>query len=279
MNVQVGRSSAPLTTYFSLVVDDPIVQLVAQAQLAYARRALAGTPYAKLPLLSAASPFKTGPRGGGYADIPAGPLSLRHAAEIYVYPNQLQAVLLTGAQLREWLEMTTLVFHRIDPAGAPEQNLINDAMPGYFLDTLDGVTYRIDVTQPARYARGGRLVAPDARRIVDLRFEGQPVDDTARFVVVTNSYRAGGGDMFPGLDGKNIVLSAPDDNREALVQYLKSMPQVDPMADGNWRILPVPGIKLRFTSGVGGIAHLSRYPQIKLIKDNGDGFAVYELQP
>ena len=279
MNTQVGRSAAPLTTYFSLVQDDAIVQLVSQAQLAYARRALAGTPYAGLPLLSAAAPFKTGPRGGGYADIAAGPLSLRHAAEIYPYPNQLQVVEMTGAQLREWLEMAALVFQRIDPAGPPEQNLINDAVPGYFLDTLDGLSYRIDVTQPARYARGGRLVAPEARRIVDLRFDGKPVDDTARFAVVTNSYRAGGGDMFPGLDGKNIVLRAPDDNREAVVQYLKSVPRLEPSADGNWRILPVPGVKLRFTSGSAGIAHLAAYPQVRLVKDNGDGFAVYELQP
>jgi 2',3'-cyclic-nucleotide 2'-phosphodiesterase/3'-nucleotidase len=279
MRAPLGESRAPIHTYFSLVGDDPSVQLIAQSQLAYARRALASTPYAGLPLLSAASPFKTGPRGGGYVDIPAGTLSLRNAAEIYVYPNSLQVVRVTGAQVREWLEMAALVYHRIDPKGPAEQNLINTAVPGYFLDTLDGVSYRIDVTQPPRYLRGGKLANPDAHRIADLRYEGRPIDEQAQFVVVTNSHRAGGGDAFPGLDGNNIVLRAPDENREALVQYIKSARAVDPAADDNWRLQPVPGVKLRFVSGSGGIAHLARHPQVRLVQDNGDGSALYELAP
>jgi 2',3'-cyclic-nucleotide 2'-phosphodiesterase/3'-nucleotidase len=279
MRAPLGESRSPIHTYFSLVGDDPSVQLIAQAQLAYARRALANTVYAKLPLLSAASPFKTGPRGGGYVDIPAGTLSLRNAAEIYVYPNALQAVEVTGAQVREWLEMSALVYNRIDPQGPPEQNLINTAVPGYFLDTLDGVSYRIDVSQPARYQRGGKLVKPDAHRIVDLRYQGRPIDEQAHFVVVTNSHRASGGDSFPGLDGNNIVLRAPDENREALVQFIKAAGVVNPAADDNWRLEAVPGVKLRFVSGSGGIAHLAQQPHIKLVQDNGDGSALYELAP
>jgi 2',3'-cyclic-nucleotide 2'-phosphodiesterase/3'-nucleotidase len=159
------------------------------------------------------------------------------------------------------------------------QDLLDNAIPSYNFDTLDGVTYRIDVTQPARYERSGKLVAPNARRIVDLRYEGKPIDETARLVVVTNNYRASGGGNFPGLDGSNIVLNAPDENREALMQYLSTAKTVDPTADGNWRVLPVHGVKLQFSSGTGGIAHLARYPNIALIKDNGDGTALFELKP
>ena len=158
-------------------------------------------------------------------------------------------------------------------------NLINEAFPTYNFDTIDGVAYRIDLTQPARYERSGKLVAPQARRIVDLRYQGQPIDDNARFIVVTNNYRASGGGSFPGLDGTNIVMDAPEENREALVQYFREVKRFDPSADGNWRIQPVPGIKLRFTSGAGGIAHLARHPAVRLVKDNGDGSALYELAP
>ena len=141
------------------------------------------------------------------------------------------------------------------------------------------MSYRIDLTQPARYDRNGKLVAPDAHRIQDLRHNGQPVDAAAMFAVVTNNYRASGGGGFPGLDGSNIILNAPDENREALVQYLQASGRVDPAADGNWSLQPVPGVQLRFTSGAGGMAHLARYPQIRLVKDNGDGTALYELAP
>ena len=281
MRSPVATTAVAIHSYFAQVADDPSVQIVAQAQLAYARNALAGTAHAALPLLSAAAPFKTGGRGGinNYTDIAAGPLAVRNVADLYIYPNTVKVVKLSGAQVREWLEMAAGAFNRIDPQGAPEQNLVNASFPSFNFDTLDGVTYRIDVTQPARYDRGGKLVAADARRIVELRFGGQPVDDNAAFAVVTNNHRASGGGGFPGLDGSNIILDAPDQNRQVLLQYMRAAKQVDPAADNNWALLPVPGIKLRFDSGAGGIPHLARYPQITLVKDNGDGSALYELKP
>ena len=281
VRAEVAQTTAPIHSYFAQVADDPSVQLVALAQLAYGRRALAATPHAELPVLSAAAPFKTGGRGGAnnYTDIPAGPLAVRNVADLYVYPNTVSVVRLTGAQVREWLEMSAVAFNRIDPQGAPAQQLVDASFPSYNFDTLDGVSYNIDVTQPARYNRGGKLVAPDARRIVDLRFKGQPIDDKAWFAVVTNNYRASGGGDFPGLDGSNVILQAPDENREALLQYLQANPRVTPTADGNWRILPVPGVKLRFVSSAAAVKHLARYPQILLVAERGDGLAEFELAP
>lgn len=281
VRAEVAQTTAPITSYFAQVQDDPSVQVVSQAQLAYARRVLQGTEFEALPLLSAAAPFKAGGRQGWtyYTDIPAGPVAVRNVADLYIYPNTVQAVRVTGAQVREWLEMSAGAFRRIDPAGAPEQMLINESFPTFNFDTIDGVSYEIDVTQPARYDRSGQLVAADARRIVNLRHGGQPIDEAQRFIVVTNNYRAGGGGNFPGLDGRNVVVRAPDENREALVQYFARVKRFDPSADGNWRIRPVPGVKLRFVSGAGGIAHLARHPGVRLVRENGDGSALYELAP
>ncbi|MBC7941868.1 MAG: bifunctional 2',3'-cyclic-nucleotide 2'-phosphodiesterase/3'-nucleotidase [Chitinophagaceae bacterium] len=281
LSAEVARSTAPIHSYFAQVADDPSVQLVSLAQLAYARKALKGTEFETLPLLSAAAPFKTGGRvgTGSYTDIPAGPIVLRNVSDLYIYPNTVTVVRLTGAQVREWLEMAATAFNRIDPAGAAEQNLVNTTFPSFNFDTLDGVSYRFDVTQPARYDRGGKLVAADARRVVDLRWDGKPIDDRAQFAVVTNNYRASGGGNFPGLDGSQVVLTAPDENRAALVQYLREQTAVNPTADGNWRVLPVPGVKLRFQSGKGGVAHLARYPDVRLVSENSDGSALYELMP
>jgi 2',3'-cyclic-nucleotide 2'-phosphodiesterase/3'-nucleotidase len=281
MGAEVARTTAPITSYFAQVADDPSVQVVSQAQLAYARKALKGTPHEGLPLLSAAAPFKAGGRMGWgyYTDLPTGPVALRHIASLYIYPNTVKAVKVSGAMVREWLEMSAGQFNRIDPNGAPAQDLINEAFRTYNFDMIDGVTYTIDVTRPARYNADGKLVAPQSRRIVDLRHAGQPVDDTASFIVVTNNYRASGGGSFPGLDGTQIVLDAPDENRQALAQYLAAAGTFDPSADGNWRLARVPGVKLRFTSGQGGVAHLARYPSVRLVKDNGDGSALFEIEP
>ena len=276
---EVARTTAPIHSYFAQVADDPSVQLVSQAQLAYGRRVLQGTEFEGLPLLSAAAPFKTGGRQGmGYfTDIPPGPLAVRNVADLYIYPNTVHIVRLTGAQVREWLEMSAGAFNRIDPQGPAEQNLINPAFPSFNFDTLDGLSYAVDLRQPARYDRNGKLVAPEARRIVDLRLQGRPLDEAMRFAVVTNNYRASGGGDFPGLDGKNTIVEAPDENRQVLIEYLRAQGTVNPTADANWRVLPVPGIKLRFTSSNKGIAHLAQQPRVKLVRDNGDGSALYEL--
>ena len=277
----VAHTKSAIHSYFAQVADDPSVRVVSQAQRAYARRAMAGTPDAKLPLLSAAAPFKSGGRQGwtAYTDIPAGPIAVRNVADLYVYPNLVKVVKLDGAQVREWLEFSAQAFNRIDPAGPPEQMLLNRDFPSYNFDSLDGLTYRIDLTQASRYERNGRLVAPGARRIADLRHEGRPVTDDMVFAVVTNNYRAFGGGAFPGLDGSNIIFDSVDQTRQAVADYLKAAGTLEPAADGHWKLMPVPGIKLRFLSGTGGLAHLGAYPQIKLIKDNGDGSALFELNP
>ena len=68
-----------------------------------------------------------------------------------------------------------------------------------------------------------------------------------------------------------IVMQA---TRGALVHL-----QVNPSADGNWRIAPVPGVRLTFLSASTAQRYLAGHPQVRLIKDNGDGSSLYELVP
>ena len=284
---RVAFSSAPIYSYFALVGDDPSVQIVSNAQRAYVQRAMQGTDYEKYPVLSAAAPFKTGGRQGWdyYTDIPAGPLAIKNVADLYVYPNTLKAMLLTGAEVREWIEMSAGQFNQIDPKGAAQQSVLNDTFRSYNFDTLDGVTYEFDVTQPARYDNNGKLVAPDAHRVRNLSYQGSPVLPDARFIVATNNYRAFGGGNFPGLNASKVVLEAPEENRQVLIEYLRmsdmlsSNKQVNPSADGNWRIAPVPGVRLTFLSASSAQRYLPGQPNIRLIKDNSDGSALYELVP
>jgi 2',3'-cyclic-nucleotide 2'-phosphodiesterase/3'-nucleotidase len=284
---KVAVSSAPIYSYFAQVGDDPSVQLVANAQIAYVKRAMQGTDYEKYPVLSAAAPFKTGGRQGWdyYTDIPAGPLAIKNVADLYVYPNTLKAMLLTGAEVQEWIEMSAGQFNQIDPKGAPLQSVLNDSFRSFNFDTLDGLDYEIDVTQPARYDSNGKLLAPDAHRVKNLRYQGQPVQPDAKFVVATNNYRAYGGGNFPGLNASKVVLEAPDENRQVLIEYLRMMDtlsankQVNPTADNNWRITPVPGVRMGFSSASAAQRYLANHPRVKLVKDNGDGSALYELVP
>ncbi|ADO42280.1 bifunctional 2',3'-cyclic-nucleotide 2'-phosphodiesterase/3'-nucleotidase [Ketogulonicigenium vulgare] len=246
----VGQTSAPLYSYFALVADDPSVQIVSQAQLWYVADLLRGTEYEGLPLLSAAAPFKAGGRGGPdyYTDVPAGDIAIRNVADLYLYPNTVQAVLITGAQLKGWLERSAGMFNQITP-GASDALLLNPDFPSYNFDVIDGVTYQIDLSQPAMFDRDGAVVSADTNRIVNLQWNGAPVDPAQQFVVASNNYRASGGGSFPGADGSTIILVAPDTNRDALVRYIVDQGTINPSADGNWRFAPMEGTTVIFETG------------------------------
>ena len=243
MGEAVGTTTAPIDSFFALVRDDPSIQIVTDAQAWYAEKVLQGTEYDGLPILSAGAPFKAGGRGGpdNYTNLAAGDIAIRNVADLYIYPNTLRVVKLTGAQVREWLERSAGQFDTVDPASSEPQALVNENFPSYNFDVIDGVTYRIDVTEPSRYDGDGELANPDAHRIVDLAFDGAPIDPDAEFAVVTNNYRAGGGGDFPGLDGSTIIVEAPQTNRQVLVDYILDNGRIDPAADGNWGFAPIDG--------------------------------------
>ena len=283
VRAQVAHSEIPLSSYFPQVSDDASVRLVAQAQRAYIARAVQGTSLARLPILSAAAPFKSGGRQGwrNYTDIPAGPLAIKDVANLYVFPNTIKALKLTGKAVREWLEMSAGQFRRIDPAGPSAQDLLDPAFPSFNFDMIEGLSYEIDVTAAPRYSPDGRLLAPQSARIVALNFQGQALRDDDEFLVVTNNYRASGGGNFPGLAGAHAavaVVDAPDETREALRQYLADLGQLKTVGAAQWRVRPVPGIRLRFISGAGGIERLPFAPAVSLVRELGDGSALYELR-
>ena len=281
VRTSVGELSSPIASYFALVRDDPSVQIVTDAQRRYVERLIQGTEYEQLPVLSASAPFKTGGRGGGeyFTVIPAGEIALKHVADLYIYPNTVRAVLLNGDEVREWLEMSAGLFNRIDPQAETEQPLINPRFSSFNFDVIDGVTYRIDVSQPPRYDRDGSLINEDSRRIVDLKYRGRAVAGDQSFVVATNNYRAGGGGDFPGLDGSNVIVEAPDSNRDVLATYILDRQVIDPAADGNWSFVSLEGDPLvTFRSSLNGAAALDDDGPIELMDIDENGAGRYRLR-
>ncbi|MDG4870705.1 5'-nucleotidase C-terminal domain-containing protein, partial [Guyparkeria sp. 1SP6A2] len=80
-----------------------------------------------LPVLSAAAPFKVGGRKddpNGFTEVEAGQLTFRNAADLYLYPNTLVALKMTGKEVKEWLECSAGQFNQIDPHSTEPQSLI-----------------------------------------------------------------------------------------------------------------------------------------------------------
>ncbi|KKM26125.1 hypothetical protein LCGC14_1587960, partial [marine sediment metagenome] len=276
----VGRTDAPLHSYFALVADDPSVQIVSQAQQWYIRQMLKGTAHEGLPILSAAAPFKAGGRGGPeyYTDVPAGDVAIKNVADLYLYPNTVRAVKVTGAQLRDWLERSAGIFNQIAPDAA-DALLLNPDFPSYNFDVIDGVSYQIDLSQPSKFDAKGVLVAPDAQRIVNLTHDGAPVSDTDEFIIATNNYRASGGGDFPGAKGDTIIFEGPDTNRDVIVRYIVEQGTVSPKADSNWRFAPQEGASVLFDTGPGGASYADTVPGVTIAPagEGPDGFARFRI--
>ena len=244
---QVGTTTAPITSYFALVKDDPSVQIVNNAQIWYAKKELAGTPEGNLPILSAAAPFKAGTRGDAtaYTDIPAGPIAIKNVADLYLYDNVTAILKVTGAQLKEWLEMSAGQFNTIDPTKKEAQQLINPSYRTYNFDVIDGVTYEYDVTQPNKYDREGKLIHPDASRVRNLKYQGKDVALDQEFIVVTNNYRANG--KFPGVRDASLNRLLGLENRQVIINYILDVKNINPSADKNWHFTDsIKGLDVRF---------------------------------
>lgn len=276
----VGKTSAPLYSYFSLVADDPSVQIVSQAQTWYIKQMLADTEFKDLPVLSAAAPFKAGGRGGAdyYTDVPAGDVAIKNVADLYLYPNTVQAVVINGAQVKNWLEMSAGMFNEVKE-GSKDAPLLNNDFPSYNFDVIDGVTYQIDLSQPRKYDNDGKAVNEASNRIQNLQFDGKPIDPTQKFVVVTNNYRAGGGGHFPDIAADKVVFQAPDTNRDVIVRFIHDQGTINPSADGNWTFKPLPGTTAVFESGPKAKQFIADVKGAKIEEagDAAEGFAKFRL--
>lgn len=288
----IGKSSDNMYSFLSLVQDDPTVQVVNMAQKAYVEHYIQGDPdLAKLPVLSAAAPFKAGGRKNdpaSYVEVEKGQLPFRNAADLYLYPNTLVVVKASGKEVKEWLECSAGQFNQIDPTSSKPQSLINwDGFRTYNFDVIDGVTYQIDVSQPARYDGECQTVNPKAERVKDLKFNGKPIDPNATFLVATNNYRAYGG-KFAGTGDGHIAFASPDENRSVLASWIsaesKRAGAIHPAADNNWRLAPIASkaaLDIRFETSpskkaAAFIKQKAQYP-MKQVATDDLGFAIYQV--
>ncbi|MEY9489271.1 2',3'-cyclic-nucleotide 2'-phosphodiesterase/3'-nucleotidase [Streptomyces calvus] len=222
VNQVVGTATETLTTTEARYKDAPIIDLIAKVQEDVVKAALAGTEYASLPVLSQASPFSRTAR------IPAGEVTIRDLSSLYVYDNTLVAKLMTGAQVRAYLEYSAEYFVQT-AAGAPVDvaKLTNAGnRPDYNYDYVSGLAYDIDIARPA------------GSRIQNLTFGGAPLDDAQRFVFAVNNYRANGGGAFPHVASAKELWAESTEIRTRIAEWVTAKGVLDPkdFASADWRL-------------------------------------------
>ncbi|HAS6344010.1 TPA: 2',3'-cyclic-nucleotide 2'-phosphodiesterase [Vibrio vulnificus] len=292
VNQPIGKVNDVMYSFLALVQDDPTVQIVNLAQKDYVERFIQGDPdLAGLPVLSAAAPFKAGGRKNdpaNFTEVESGQLTFRNAADLYLYPNTLVAMKVTGHEVKEWLECSAGQFKQIDVSSTAPQSLIDwDGFRTYNFDVIDGVNYQIDVTKPAKYDGDCKVINADSERVIGLTYQGKPIDVKQTFIIATNNYRAYS-NKFPGTGSEFVAFDSPDENRTVVANYISRVSQekgeVTPSADNNWTFAPIKSDKaldIRFETSPSDkaaqfIKEKGIYP-MKQIATDDVGFAVYQL--
>ncbi|MFH9398225.1 bifunctional metallophosphatase/5'-nucleotidase [Streptomyces sp. NPDC017638] len=223
VNQVVGRATATLTTVEARYKDAPIIDLITKVQEDVVKAALAGTEYASLPVIAQASPFSR------TSQIPAGDVTIRDLSSLYVYDNTLVAKLLTGAQVRAYLEYSAEYYVQTAPGAVVDVEKLTNAggRPDYNYDYVSGLSYDIDIAQPA------------GSRIRNLTFQGAPLDDDRQFVLAVNNYRANGGGAFPHVATAKELWAESTEIRTRIAEWVTAKGVLDPkdFASADWRLV------------------------------------------
>ncbi|WP_019067666.1 bifunctional metallophosphatase/5'-nucleotidase [Streptomyces hokutonensis] len=222
VNQVVGTATATLTTVDARYKDAPIIDLITKVQEDVVKAALAGTAYASLPVIAQASPFSR------TSEIPAGEVTIRDLSGLYVYDNTLVAKLLTGAQVRAYLEYSAQYFVQTaaDAVVDPEKLTNANGRPDYNYDYVSGFSYEIDIAQAA------------GSRIRNLTYNGAALDDAQQFVLAVNNYRANGGGAFPHVASATEVWSESTEIRTRIAEWVTAKGVLDPaeFASVDWKL-------------------------------------------
>ncbi len=221
VNTAVGTCTADLSAAESCWKDVPIMDFIHEVQMETVKAGLS-TADAALPLISVAAPFSR------TADIPAGAVTIKDIAGLYIYDNTLYGKKLTGAQLRDYLEYAAKYYHQVPAGTAVDTATLTNANSfwDYMYDTAAGVDYEIDIA------------AAEGSRIKNLTYDGAAVADDQVFVVAVNNYRANGGSGYPHIASAAIAYSSTNEIRQLMIDYVTARGTLNPadFAVTNWRL-------------------------------------------
>ncbi|MER7073896.1 5'-nucleotidase C-terminal domain-containing protein [Terrabacter sp. NPDC000476] len=227
VNGVIGTSTQAMSAATSRYEDTPAIDFINYVQADAVKKGLVGTAEADLPVLSIAAPFNA------LASIPEGEVTIRDVAGLYIYDNTLLGIVLTGAQVKDYLEKSAGYYQQVTGTGPFAASAITNAngTPDYNYDIMGGLdadlTYDVDIAEPV------------GSRIVGLAYDGAPVAADARFVVAINNYRQSGGGNFPGVVTAPVVYNRQIEIRQLLIDWATANQVIDPalFSSLDWKLV------------------------------------------
>lgn len=223
VNQVIGTSTAPLNTATGCWEDVAAIDAINFVQAHTIKGELAGTPNAGLPVLSIAAAFSRS------VDVPAGPLTVRDVAGLYIFDNTLLSIRVTGAQVKDYLEWSAQYYKTVTTTTVAAADLTNavtalapNGTPDYNYDVVFGLdaplTYTVDVAKPV------------GQRIVGLAYDGRPIDPAQEFAMAINNYRQSGGGNFPHVKTAPVLTNTQQEIRQRIIDYVTQTGVLDASA-------------------------------------------------
>lgn len=235
VNSKIGTCTQEMTGATACWEDSAAVDFINLVQATTVKAGLAGTADADTPVLSIAAPFSRD------AVIPAGDVTVRDVAGLYIYDNTLLGIKFTGAQVKAYLEKSATYFQQVSGPGPFPSSQVTNAVtptapngtPDYNYDVMGGLdqrlTYDIDID----------IAQAPGSRIKNLQYGGAAVGDSDPFVIAINNYRQSGGGGFPDVTTAPVVYNRQGEIRQALIDYVTAKGQIDPPSFHtiDWRLV------------------------------------------
>lgn len=233
VNGVVGTSLQAMSAATSRYEDTAAMDFVNYVQAGAVRKALAGSANARTPILSIAAPFNKD------AAIPAGEVTVRDVAGLYVFDNTLLGITFTGNDVKAYLEKSVEYFKRVSGTGPFAAADVTNAVTGNALNGTPDYNYDIMGGLDARLTYDIDIAQAVGSRIKNLTYAGSPVDPAASFVVAINNYRQSGGGSFPGVTTAPVVYNAQVEIRQLLIDWVTANKVIDPrlFSTTDWRLV------------------------------------------
>ncbi|MDQ0896610.1 bifunctional UDP-sugar hydrolase/5'-nucleotidase [Paenibacillus sp. V4I7] len=153
-------------------------------------------------------------------------ITMRDIVSNYIYPNTLKVIRISGQDIKDALEQSAEYFELTVAGEVQVSSKFRDPKPSHYnYDMWEGITYKLNISRPI------------GMRVVQLEYEGKPLDLEALYDVVMNNYRAAGGGNYAMFQDKPVIKDIPTDVAELLAGYIMERGTIEASVNENWEVI------------------------------------------
>ncbi|MBK5451721.1 bifunctional metallophosphatase/5'-nucleotidase [Bacillus sp. TH22] len=153
-------------------------------------------------------------------------VTMRDIVSNYIYPNTLKVIRITGADIKDALELSASYFTlKADGTIIVNPTYIEPKPQHYNYDMWEGISYVLNISKPI------------GERVESLQYKGAPLNMNEEYDVVMNNYRASGGGNFFMFQNKLVVKDIPTDMSELIANYILKHKRIEATKNENWKVI------------------------------------------